>query len=93
MTPLPQAFFRSYVLDKTSDNLLSYLLLDSRVGAVVHSEQYFFFFYPNPGYVSQTKGSRNLGLSLRNGLSYFFSYSVSVSFENVNQGPLLVRYP
>lgn len=49
MTPLPQAFFRSYVLGKTSDNLLSYLLLDSRVGAVVHSEQYFFFFIPTQG--------------------------------------------
>lgn len=91
MTPLPQAFFRSYVLDKTSDNLLSYLLLDSRVGAVVHSER--AFFYPDPGYVPQTKGSGNLDLSVRDGLSYCFSCPIFVSFKNVNQDPLLVCYP
>lgn len=39
--PPPQAFFRSDILDKTSDNLL-YLLVDLRMGPVAHSEHYIF---------------------------------------------------
>lgn len=87
--PPPQAFFRSDILAKTSDNLL-YLLVDPRMGPVAHSEQYIF--YPDPGHVPQTKVSGNLDLSLCDRVSYFFFCSISVSFKNVNQDPLLVCY-
>lgn len=57
--PAPE-FFRSYVLDETSDYRLFYLLVYSRMEAVVHSEQ--CIFHPNPGHTQtylKPKGQRN----------------------------------
>lgn len=51
------------------------------------------FFYPDPERIPQTKGSVNLGLSLHDGLSYFFFCFISVSFKNVDQDSLLVCHP
>lgn len=61
-SPSPtQVFVTSNISDKTSENLLSYLLVDARMGTVAPREQYIF--YSDLGHVPQTKGSGNLGLS------------------------------
>lgn len=53
-SPSPtHVFVTSNILDKTSENLLSYLLVDARMGTVAHREQYIF--YSDPGHVPQTK--------------------------------------